>query len=360
MTIVLRQSTAGQEIPLGRFLDSVDGNTEKTALTIANTDIKIWKFGATSLVNKNSGGATHMANGEYYCVLDATDTDTLGSMEVSVHVSGALYVRKECVVLSALVYDSLIAGTDNLQVDLIQIAGAAVNTASAQLGVNAVSIANGAVTAAAIATDAIDSDALAASAINEIQSGLATVANQTTINDNVLTAISGISGVQSDTNDIQARLPAALIGGLMPSDAVAISGSTVAADNVEANITNLDAAVSSRLASASYTTPPSAVTIAAAVWASADRQLTAISTTLRNQIADNVIRRTFANAAASADGDTKTERSLLGAIARLVNRSAIVGATLTVYEADDTTALFTQTLTTDAAADPVVEADTNP
>ena len=45
MAIDLRQSTASQEIPLGYFVDSTDGNTEKTGLTIANTDIKIWKTG---------------------------------------------------------------------------------------------------------------------------------------------------------------------------------------------------------------------------------------------------------------------------------------------------------------------------
>src|SRR5689334_1346513 len=50
MTIKLKQSTASQEIPLGYFVDATDGNTEKTALTIANTDIKLWKMGASSLV----------------------------------------------------------------------------------------------------------------------------------------------------------------------------------------------------------------------------------------------------------------------------------------------------------------------
>ena len=43
-----------------------------------------------------------------------------------------------------------------------------------------------------------------------------------------------IAAVQSDTNDIQARLPAALTaGGNMKADALAISGSTAAADNLE-------------------------------------------------------------------------------------------------------------------------------
>lgn len=96
--IPLKQSTASQEILLGRFVDATDGDTEETALTIANTDIKLWKAGATTVASKNSGGATHIANGLYYCVLDATDTDTLGPLIVTVHVSGARPVERECIV----------------------------------------------------------------------------------------------------------------------------------------------------------------------------------------------------------------------------------------------------------------------
>lgn len=119
----LRQSTASQEIPLGKFVDSTDGDTAETGLTIANTDIKLWKSGATSLVDKNSGGATHMAGGEYYTVLDATDSNTLGPMKVSVHVSGALPVQVWCLVLPANVYDSLVAGSDLLDANASQIGG---------------------------------------------------------------------------------------------------------------------------------------------------------------------------------------------------------------------------------------------
>jgi hypothetical protein len=42
-----------------------------------------------------------------------------------------------------------------------------------------------------------------------------------------------IAAVQSDTDDIQTRLPAALVGGLMSSDVTAISTDTTAADNLE-------------------------------------------------------------------------------------------------------------------------------
>jgi hypothetical protein len=116
--IYLKQSTASQEVPLGHFVDDSDGKTAETGLTISNTDIKIWKTGATSLADKNSGGATHMAGGVYYAVLDATDTNTLGPLTIFVHESGALPVKVDCCVLAANVYDSLIGNSDKLKADV--------------------------------------------------------------------------------------------------------------------------------------------------------------------------------------------------------------------------------------------------
>jgi len=65
---------------------------------------------------------------------------------------------------------------------------------------------------------------------------------------------SEVAAVQADTDDIQTRLPAALVAGRMSSDAVAISGSTAAADGVEANIANLDAAITTRATPAQVAT----------------------------------------------------------------------------------------------------------
>lgn len=131
----LRQSTASQEIVLGPFVDSVDGNTAETGLTIANTDIKIYKGGATSAVNKNSGGGTHDAGGRYTAVLDATDTNTVGAMEVHVHVSGALPVFRRYWVLEESVYDALFAASApgyvaNAPVNTTQLAGQTVTAAT--------------------------------------------------------------------------------------------------------------------------------------------------------------------------------------------------------------------------------------
>lgn len=96
MAIQLIENVPGQKIIMGPFLDDTDGKTAETGLTIANTDIKLWKNGATALVNKDSGGATHMANGVYYMTLNENDTSSPGPLVIFVHKSGALPVRVEC------------------------------------------------------------------------------------------------------------------------------------------------------------------------------------------------------------------------------------------------------------------------
>lgn len=116
----LRHATASQVILLGRFVDSTDGFTPETALTINNSDIKLWKEGATTLVSKNSGGATHIASGMYYTTLDATDTNTPGKLEVLVYISGALDVRRQYTVQPAPIFDALTSGNAYLIVDVLQ------------------------------------------------------------------------------------------------------------------------------------------------------------------------------------------------------------------------------------------------
>ena len=106
----LRQSTASQEVLLGPFVDPADGDTVQTGLTIANTDIKLFKHGASAQANKNSGGATHDAAGMYVATLDATDTNTLGNLEINVHIATALAIKREYVVLPAAIYDVFVGG----------------------------------------------------------------------------------------------------------------------------------------------------------------------------------------------------------------------------------------------------------
>ncbi len=257
MTVYLRQSTASQEVPLGHFVDDTDGKTAETALTIANTDIKVWKTGATTLANKNSGGATHISGGIYYAVLDATDTDTVGPLVLFVAVSGALAVRLECDVLPANVFDARY-GSDLLQVDIAQFGNSngtfssgrpevntthAAGTAWGSGAITAASIATDAITAAKIAADAIGASELAADAVAEIQSGLSTLTQANirtavglaTANlDTQLTAIDDY--VDTEVAAIKAQTDKLTFDGdnHIVADARKISTSSSAADNLEA------------------------------------------------------------------------------------------------------------------------------
>ena len=122
MTQFLKQSTAAT-VKLGPFVDSTDGVTAETALTISQADIRLSKNGGAFAQTNNATGATHDENGYYGVPLDTTDTNTLGRLRVAVNESGSLPVWQDFMVVNANVYDSLIGGSDNLQVDTVQIEG---------------------------------------------------------------------------------------------------------------------------------------------------------------------------------------------------------------------------------------------
>jgi hypothetical protein len=117
MATWLKQSTA-VEIKLGPFLDSTDGNTVEDGLTIEDEHVDLAKNGGDWGDKSETTTCVHETLGWYRCLLNATDTDTLGILIVKVHVVGALPVWREFMVLSANVYDSLVGGTDTLQVEV--------------------------------------------------------------------------------------------------------------------------------------------------------------------------------------------------------------------------------------------------
>jgi hypothetical protein len=163
----LKQSTA-VTVKVGPFVDSVDGNTQETGLTISQADIRLSKNGGAFAQTNNATGATHDANGWYGIPLDATDTNTLGKLELSIHEAGALCVWRTFMVMPANVWDSLF-GADALQVHVNEMtAGIITATVVADGTIDAATFAAGAINAAAIATGAIDADAIAADAGAEI------------------------------------------------------------------------------------------------------------------------------------------------------------------------------------------------
>lgn len=153
----LRQSTS-VDVPIGPFLDSTDGNTVESGLTLTQPDIRLKKNGGAWAQKNAAQTLTHEENGNYEVTLDATDTNTLGLLRLHVHESGALPVWEDFTVIPANVYDSLIGGSDTLDV---QVTGMGANV----------------ITSSAINTDAITATGLAADAANEIADALLNRAN---------------------------------------------------------------------------------------------------------------------------------------------------------------------------------------
>jgi hypothetical protein len=177
---IIRQSTA-RDVLIGPFVDSLDGNTAETGLTISNTDIRLSKNGA-NIVAKNSGGGTHDEIGYYTITLDTTDTNTVGTLQLMVHESGALPVYHEYQVIEEAIFDALFAASAaafdaNQDVTVGAFAANAITAAAiADNAIDAGAIATGTITAAKFAAGAIDAAAVATDIVTEIRAGLATSA----------------------------------------------------------------------------------------------------------------------------------------------------------------------------------------
>lgn len=305
MAIKLKQSTASQEIPLGYFVDSTDGNTEEVSLTINNTDIKLWKMGATTLANKNSGGATHISNGIYYCTLDATDTNTLGALIIFVHVSGALAVRVECEVLPSVIYDTMIAGTDNFDVSVTQWSGSNVTPVSVA-GVPEVDITH-------IGGVAVNTN-LAQIGVNVIQ-----ISGDSNSADNLEAATDG-----TGYNVGNGSIVAASVTGAVGSVTGAVGSVTGAVGSVTSGVT---------------------------VTTNNDKTGYALTSGERTSIAEALLKLDFSTVTGEA------ARSALNALRALRNKTSIAAGTMTVTKEDDSTTAWTAAVTTDAAANPITVVD---
>jgi len=106
----LEQSTS-ITVRIGPFVDQTDGYTAETGLTISQADIRLSKNGGDFAQTNDATGATHDENGWYYLTLDATDTNTLGRLDVAINESGALPVWREYMVCTSNTWDAFFGST---------------------------------------------------------------------------------------------------------------------------------------------------------------------------------------------------------------------------------------------------------
>ena len=122
----IKQSTA-TALMVGPFLDSTDGYTLETALTIPSGNIRLSKNGGAFAATSSAISLTHNESGWYSGTFNTTDTDTLGSLTLSIYVSGALPVWKDYTVVPATIYDWFI-GTSSLSVTTSGLTSAALGS----------------------------------------------------------------------------------------------------------------------------------------------------------------------------------------------------------------------------------------
>ena len=123
---ILRQSTA-VTVKVGPFLDTADGATAKTALTLAQADCILFLNNGAGAQKNSATSATHDTGGIYGVPFSTTDTGTLGHLKLLINKSSAYPVWEEWMVVPSNVYDSLISATGDLNVNIHSIGGVVQN-----------------------------------------------------------------------------------------------------------------------------------------------------------------------------------------------------------------------------------------
>jgi len=419
--IMVVDSAIEVQVNLLPLLDDTDFKTRETgvAYNAAGMDL-VWNFVTTAgtvtqtAVTPTTSGTydwTHVGDGIYKIEIPASggasiNNDTEGFGWFSGFVTGVLPWRGPVVQFSpANVVNSLVNGSDKLEVDLLQIGGDAQSATDlkdfadsgydpATNKIEGVKLADtittytgntvqtgdsyariGAPVGASISddvagvkakTDLIPSDPADASDIVGLFNALtahgdATWATATgfsthsasdvwAVGTRVLTAGTNIALAKgtgiTGFNDISS-------GDVSTAVWNAATASYGSAGSYGALIeTNLDAAISTRLATSGYTAPLDAAGTRTAVGlasANLDTQLGDLPTATEN--ADALLKRDMSAVTGEAD------RSPLNALRRIRNKNALVSSTLTIYKEDDTTSAWSATVATDTDADPIVSVD---
>jgi len=287
--MILKQSIA-VDVLIGPFLDISDGAAAESG---ESPSVKLSKNGQTLAAKNDVTTPTHDADGYYNCELDATDTNTVGQLVLTVAASAnALPVRHEFQVMEEATYDALYGASANgfnasgaVTLAAATHTGAVIPTVTtltghtAQTGDSFARIgANGAGLSAiptiatvtnltnlpTMPTDWVTAAGMSAGAVSEIQSGLATPTNITAGTITTATNVTNDVGItQAGADKVWSsatRTLTAFSTSLALSVWDVLESAIVTASTIGIKLkTNLDATVSSRMAEASINTTGGAV-----------------------------------------------------------------------------------------------------
>jgi len=230
--MLLRQSTA-TTITMGPFLDEDDGKTPETLLTITQPDVLLAKVTLSFAQKSAASTSAHDTSGWYKVSLSTTDTNSLGPLIVMIHESGALPVWREFHVVPANVWNSLIGGTDLLDVQVGGMDSAVVTAAAVDTdAIGAAEIAADALGASEIATDAIGAAEIAADAITAAEIAANAIGASELATDAIGAAEIAADAITS-SEIADGAITDAKVANDVQVDIISISTSAPAADNLE-------------------------------------------------------------------------------------------------------------------------------
>lgn len=137
---------------VGPVIKSTNGYSPLTGMTSAFIDVNYWYHttngGLTSGDYQTNNSFTTYGNGYIRLGLTTLETGYVGFLRIEINASDSgIPTFEDFQVVPSCVFDALFSasGTERLQVDVHEITGTGVSTASPQLGVNVIQIASAAV-----------------------------------------------------------------------------------------------------------------------------------------------------------------------------------------------------------------------
>ena len=203
------QANTAVDLMVGPFLDSTNGDTEETGLTITQAEVRLSKNGGNIAQKNEATSLVHDELGNYVCKLNTTDTNTEGILTLMIHESGALSIKMDYTVLAQAAYISKYTAkdtgfmgvdiaaistdttaADNLELftEVLETGTGLIDTGTFKAGaINAAALGADAITAAKIADDAIAAEHLATGTI-VAATFAANAITSTVVADNTVTA----------------------------------------------------------------------------------------------------------------------------------------------------------------------------
>jgi hypothetical protein len=241
----LRTNTAAR-ITVGPFLDKTDGITPETGLTVTACHLTLMadianvptlQLDANATASAGNNDMVHVTNddaGFYDLELTAANVNFLGRGLLSINdVATHCPVFHEFMILPAVVYDAMVLGTDLFQTDVTQLLGTAWLTpqTAGTPDVNCVQW-NELATVALPLIPTTAGRTLDVSTGGEAGLDWANVGSPTTTVGLSGTTVKTATDVETDTANIQGRIPSALgTNGNMKADLIDISSTAIATPN---------------------------------------------------------------------------------------------------------------------------------